>query len=461
LACLDHWPRPSLPRINLAAEHGNARGGAKIMAFHIEDLPGMVRKTKQELRAALPEYREQFREVESDLRQRVETIVAEREAGRPVIPTVAYADIAAGAVSNPAVEDIRRRGACVVRRVFDPAQATAWDREIGRYVEENGLDAKLANAAEDKYFGTLASAKPQIYGIYWSRPQVEARQSEPLTSVRVFLNKLWLAESEGQKHFDPNKVPVYADRIRRRPPGSASLGLSPHVDGGSVERWLDENFRKVYRHVFSGRWREYNPYDAAWRPEAREVPSPAVCSMFRTFQGWTALTRQGQGDGTLQLIPIADAMVYVLLRALQDDVPEEDLCGAQPGRALSINPQYHGLLLEALSSIPTMEPGDAVFWHSDVIHAVENEHRGTGYSNVMYIASAPGCAKNTAYLARQLPAFLAGRTPPDFAPDDFEVDFSGRGMVDDLTPLGRSQMGLGPEPASATEHARPLATSHA
>ena len=30
--------------------------------------------------------------------------------------------------------------------------------------------------AEDKYFGTLASAKPQIYGIYWSRPQVQARQ---------------------------------------------------------------------------------------------------------------------------------------------------------------------------------------------------------------------------------------------------------------------------------------------
>jgi hypothetical protein len=332
----------------------------------------------------------------------------------------------------------------VIRGTFDQAQAKAWDNEIAAYVEENGLDAKLANAAEDKYFGTLASAKPQIYGIYWSRPQVQARQSESLTRVRVFLNNLWQAESERQRHFDPNQVPVYADRIRRRPPGSASLGLSPHVDGGSVERWLDDNFRKVYRHVFSGNWREYNAYDAAYRPEAREVPSPAVCSMFRTFQGWTALTRQGKGDGTLQLIPIAESMVYVLLRALQDDVPEDDLCGAQPGRALSVNPQYHSLLIEALSSIPTMEPGDTVFWHSDVVHAVENEHRGSGYSNVMYIASTPGCAKNTAYLARQAPTFLAGKTPPDFAPDDFEVDFKGRGTEADLTPLGRSQLGLQP-----------------
>jgi hypothetical protein len=412
------------------------------MAFAIDNLPEAIRSTKKALREALPNHAEVFRQVEAEMRQRVDIIVKERESGQSVIPILQYADIKANAVPVELIAKIKDRGACVIRRTFDPAQAESWDNEIATYVEENGLDAKLANAAEDKYFGTLASAKPQIYGIYWSRPQVQARQSESLTRVRVFLNNLWQAESEGQRHFDPNVVPVYADRIRRRPPGSASLGLSPHVDGGSVERWLDENFRKVYRHVFSGDWHAYNAFDAAYRPEVRELPSPAVCSMFRTFQGWTALTRQGQGDGTLQLIPIAESMVYVLLRALQDDVPEDDLCGAAPGRALSVNPQYHSLLLQALSSIPLMEPGDTVFWHSDVVHAVENEHRGKGCSNVMYISSTPGCAKNTAYLAKQAPSFLTGKTPPDFAADDFEVDFKGRGTEADLTSLGRSQLGL-------------------
>ena len=412
------------------------------MSFVIENLPEAIRTTKVQLRAALPGYKDVFNEVEAEMRRRAEEIIAEREAGRDVIPIVQYADVESGKVSPELVKKIKARGACVVRNTFSREQATAWDDEIAVYVENNHLDAKLANAAEDKYFGTLASAKPQIYGIYWSRPQVQARQSASLTNVRVFLNKLWLAESEGVRHFDPHVTPAYADRIRRRPPGSASLGLSPHVDGGSVERWLDDNFRKVYRHVFSGDWRKYNAFDAAYRPEAREVPSPAVCSMFRTFQGWTALTRQGKGDGTLQLIPIAESMVYVLLRAIQDDVPEDDLCGAKPGRALSINDQYHSLLIEALSSIPLMEPGDTVFWHSDVVHAVENEHRGTGYSNVMYIASAPGCAKNSAYLERQALSFLSGKTPPDFAPDDFEVDFIGRGTVADLTELGRSQLGI-------------------
>ncbi|MNL63541.1 hypothetical protein D3C87_1876860 [compost metagenome] len=83
-----------------------------------------------------------------------------------------------------------------------------------------------------------------------------------------------------------------------------------------------------------------------------------------------------------------------------------------------------------------------MFWHCDVIHAVENEHNGEFDSNVMYIAAAPGCEKNDAYLQRQLPSFMSGKTPPDFAPDDFEVDFDGRATVDLLTPLGKEQLGI-------------------
>ena len=397
---------------------------------------------KRQLRSELPNYADVFTEVENEMRRKVAAIVRERNAGDPVIPIVQYDDIERGEVAGATIADIQERGACVIRRVFSQEQAREWNDEIGRYVDDNGLTERLTHAAEDKYFGTLAAAKPQIYGIYWSRPQVQARQAESLTRARVFLNGLWGAESEGRRHFDPEQVPVYADRIRRRPPGSSSLGLSPHVDGGSIERWLDEGFRRVYRHVFSGNWREYNPFDAAWRPTVREIPSPAVCSMFRTFQGWTALTRQGKGDGTLQLIPIATGMMYLLLRALQDDVPEDDLCGAQPGRALSVHPRWHSFLLDALTPIPLMEPGDAVFWHTDVVHAVEDEHRGAGYSNVMYIGATVGCEKNTAYLPKQAAAFLSGTTPPDFPADNFEVDFVGRATEADLTPLGRRQMGL-------------------
>lgn len=411
-------------------------------SLQIDDLPTAIRAVKAQLRAALPHYKEVFQEVEAEIQRKVAIIVAQRARGESVIPEIQYADIAANRVSAGQIALIKDRGACVVRGVFSRERAERWDAQVAEYVESNGLDEKLAHRAEDKYFGNLASSKPQIYGIYWSKPQVEARQAPELTQTRVFLNRLWKHDSEGRVHFDPDRVPVYADRLRRRPPGSASLGLSAHCDGGSVERWLDDNYRRVYRHVFSGDWRRYDAFDAAYRPEAREIPSPAVCSMFRTFQGWTALTPQGPGDGTLQLLPIANVIVYILLRALQDDVPDDDLCGAMPGRALSIKPEWHGLLQEALCSIPQMQAGDTVFWHSDVIHAVEDAHRGKGYSNVMYISAAPACAKNDAYLERQLPAFLNGESPPDFPADQFEVDFVGRATAADLTQLGKDQMGF-------------------
>jgi hypothetical protein len=413
------------------------------MALVVNDLPAAIRQAKKELRERLPNYREVFLEAEKSMVEEARKIAALRDSGQSVIPEIQFRDIAEQRVSQDKIDLVKSRGACVIRNVFERAVVEGWDREIAEYVEKNNLDKRLENRAEDKYFGQLASSKPQIYGIYWSRPQVLARESSTLTSARVFLNRLWKTESEGRIHFDPEHVPVYADRMRRRPPGSASLGLSAHCDGGSVERWIEANFRKVYRHVFDGNWRQYDPFDAAYRTEVEEIASPAVCSMFRTFQGWTALTPQGPGDGTLQLVPIANSMAYILLRALQDDVAEDDLCGAMPGRALSLKKEYHAPLFDALSSIPKMDAGDTVFWHSDVIHAVEDEHKGTGYSNVMYIGSLPGCAKNDAYLRRQLPSFLDGKSPPDFAPDNFEVDFIGRATTADLDAVGMAQMGFG------------------
>ncbi|MEY2653201.1 MAG: hypothetical protein RLZZ524_228, partial [Pseudomonadota bacterium] len=104
--------------------------------------------------------------------------------------------------------------------------------------------------------------------------------------------------------------------------------------------------------------------------------------------------------------------------------------------------QWHPELLEGLVPIPQVEPGDTVWWHQDIIHAVEDHHRGSGYSNVIYIGAAPWCEKNAAYAARQAEAFLAGRSSPDFAPEHYELDFPGRAMASDLSELGLRQMGL-------------------
>ncbi len=93
-------------------------------------------------------------------------------------------------------------------------------------------------------------------------------------------------------------------------------------------------------------------------------------------------------------------------------------------------------------SIPRVEPGDTVWWHPDVIHAVEDEHRGRDYSNVIYIGAAPWCEKNARFLPRQAERFLHGRSSPDFAAEDYEVDFTGRARMEDLSTMGQQQMGL-------------------
>ena len=414
------------------------------MEAWMNDVPTAVRSTQQRLRAEVDNLASRHRRLTEALNDEVSAVRAEQAAGGAV-PQIAFADVAAGRVSADTIARIKRRGCVVIRGVFDPAQVEDWNEQAIRYIDAvRYLDRMQDKAGLDQYFSTLAASRPQIYSLYWSKPQMQARQHPNQATTRAWLNRLWTFEKNGHRYFDPDRQFNYADRIRRREPGDQTLGLSPHSDGGSVERWCEPSFRHVYREVFQGDPLAFDPFDAEGRTTTKEIPSPAVCSAFRTFQGWTALTRQGPGDGTLQLVPIAKTTPWMLTRALQPDVPDGDLCGALPGRALGASMKWHPELLAGLVSIPQVEPGDTVWWHQDVIHAVEDHHRGSGYSNVIYIGAAPWCDKNAAFAARQAPAFLAGRSSPDFAPEDYELDFAGRATPADLSPLGLQQMGLTP-----------------
>jgi Protein of unknown function (DUF1479) len=417
------------------------------MEINATDMAREVKETKVLLRARLPNFRDVFAEVASAVEAEADQVAARFAGGESVVPSIAYADIAAGRVPLETRAAVRHHGCAVVRGVFPVEQATAWNSELLAYVASNDYVEKAkAKVGLDSYFSRLKSGRPQIYGIYWSQPQVQARQAASMTTTRAWLNGLWEWMGPNGPYFVPDRDCTYADRIRQREPGDNTLGLSPHVDGGTIERWIDPGYRHVYRHIFSGDWRQHDPWSGHGRTETHEIPSPAVCQMFRTYQGWTALTPQGPGDGTLRLVPVINAMTYMLLRALQDDTADDDLCGAEAGRALLASEKWHAPLLKALIPIPSVQPGDTVWWHPDVIHAVENEHRGTGYSSVIYIGSAPDCAKNRQYLPKQRDAFLQGRSAPDFAAEDYEVTFQDRATESDLSDLGRRQMGFDPWP---------------
>ena len=407
----------------------------------LDNLEEIIIQEKNNLKSKSKNYIENFLEIEKFITDEIISIEELNKNNKNIIPEVKFDDLKLNL--KDLTLEVKKRGCVVIRDVFDDNLIIQMNKDLEQYIEENNYYEDQKKKADiDKYFSDLKSGKPQIFGLYWSKPQVNIRQSIELDVVKKWLNQLWTYKQNNESVFDPNHELVYADRVRRREPGDSTLGLSPHCDAGSVERWIDKGYQAVYEKIFADNFKEYDPFDAANRNKTKEIESPAVSHVFRTFQGWVALTEQGPGDGTLQLIPIAKSMAYILTRALLDDVDEKDLCSSMPARALSVNSKYHSLLLRGLVSIPKMNPGDTVWWHPDVVHAVEDHHTGKGYSNVVYVGSTPYCEKNLDYAKKQSQKFLEGKSPPDFAAEDYEVAYKNRATITDLTSLGKKQLAL-------------------
>jgi len=407
----------------------------------IKNIEQLIKEEKKILRSKSKNYKENFSKIENFIEKEIVQIENSKKSAKNIIPEINFKDLSDNL--SEFKNELKKRGCVIIRDVFDDTLMHQMNKDLESYIEENNYYEDQKKKADiDKYFSDLQSGKPQIFGLYWSKTQVNIRQSNELDIVKKWLNKLWINEHDGETIFDPNHELVYADRVRRREPGDKTLGLSPHCDAGSVERWVDKGYQGVYEKIFSDNFSEYDPFNAAYRNTTQEIESPAVSHVFRTFQGWVALTEQGPGDGTLQLIPLAKSMAFILTRALLDDVDENDLCGSKPARALSVNSKYHSLLLRGLVSIPKMNAGDTVWWHPDVVHGVEDHHTGKGYSNVAYVGSTPHCKKNLAYAKKQSIKFLEGKSPTDFAPEDYEVNYKNRADISDLTPLGKKQLAL-------------------
>ena len=405
------------------------------------DINHKIISEKKKLRARSKDFTKNFKIIEKYIKEEVKEIESLKNLKKSIIPEINYKDLSID--NEKIIKNIEKRGCVIIREVFDQKIANEWNNNLEEYINKNNFfEDQKKKEGLDKYFSDLKSNNPQICALYWSKAQIEIRHSKEMEKVKKWLNNLWIYKYDGKEIFDPNRELIYADRVRRREPGDESLGLSTHCDAGSFERWTDRAYQKIYDDIFSDNFENYYPFDARYRNETEEFEAPAVAHVFRTFQGWTALTKQGPNDGTLQLIPIAKGIAFILTRALMNDVPDNELCGSKPGRALSINKDYHSLLLKGLISIPVLNPGDTIWWHPDVVHAVEDKHLGKSFSNVVYVGATPYCKKNLDYAKKQAKKFLEGKSPPDFAAEDYEINYQGRMKLNDLTNLAKKQMAL-------------------
>jgi hypothetical protein len=409
-----------------------------------DDLPAAIREVKRALRARIEgsgrTVEQVFAVIEARVRERVEEIVALKAGGEAVWPEVDYAVIAAGKVTAERLAQLRRRGCLVVRGQFGHQQARQWDHDIVDYVDSNQFFENYRGPGDD-FFGSVGS-KPEIYPIYWSPAQMQARQSEQMAKVQSFLNELWTSQSDGVQWFDPDRGLLYPDRIRRRPEGADSNGLGPHLDPGTLDLWMTSAYQKAFRHLFDGSVEDYDPWSAEYRTAGPQYPGSTMCSAFRTFQGWTALSDMGHDQGVLHTVPVPEAMAYLMLRPLLPDVPEGDMCGVTVNQVFPANEKWHPLLMQALTGIPDVKAGDSVWWHCDMVHSVAPVRDQKGWGNVMYIPAAPWCPRNEIYAGLVGEAFMAGRSPSDFPDEYYEQAWPNRFHYGDLNDIGRRGLGL-------------------
>jgi hypothetical protein len=408
------------------------------------DLPSAIQQVKAALRERIAAsgrtVEEVFAIVEQRIRAEADDIAAARQRGETIWPVIDYADIAAGTVPAEAVARLRRRGCLVVRGHFDREQALGWDRSIVDYVQSNAFFENYRGPGDD--FFVSVGSRPEIYPIYWSAAQMQARQSDRMASVQAFLNRQWTYQSEGVRWFDPDRDSLYPDRIRRRPPGVNSAGLGPHLDPGTLDLWMTQAYQQAFRHLFDGSIEQYDPWDAAYRTTGPQYPGSTMCSVFRTFQGWTALSDMRHDQGVLHTVPVPGAMACLMLRPLLSDVPDDDMCGVTTNQVFPASKTWHPLLLEALSGIPDVQAGDSVWWHCDMIHSVAPVTSQQGWGNVMYIPAAPWCPRNERYAASVQEAFLTGSSPADFPEEHYERSWPNRFTRADLNGTGRSGLNL-------------------
>ena len=192
---------------------------------------------------------------------------------------------------------------------------------------------------------------------------MEARQSDRMARVQSFLNHQWTYESDGVQWFDPDRDSLYPDRIRRRPPGASSGGLGSHLDVGTLDLWMTRPTSRRSGTCSTAPSSSTTRGTPPTAPSGPQYPSTTMCSAFRTFQGWTALSDMDHDQGVLHTVPIPEAMAYMMLRPLLADVPEDEMCGVTVGQVFPVNEQWHPLLVRAFAGIPDVQAGDTVWWH--------------------------------------------------------------------------------------------------
>ena len=164
---------------------------------------------------------------------------------------------------------------------------------------------------------------------------MKARQNARIMKIQAALLKAWHTSEDNEVEVDFSKIINFADRFKTQNPNDTVIKYCPQIGkylifhslvniyvcnscnqsnlftaNGGNERWHNPNFRKVYRHILDGNWKDYDPFEIDYRIEAISNRVDGF-SFFKAFEGWLSLSSSSTNDGAMHVFPnLKEATAY-------------------------------------------------------------------------------------------------------------------------------------------------------
>ncbi len=143
-------------------------------------------ETKANLKS-LSDSKRSYIKAYSNIKRSVDLILDLKHNNLPIIPEINFQSIVNEKISIDQIKNIKDRGCVIIREVFDQALVKDWNEQITDYIINNDYFTKAKEKeGMDQYFSDLKSGAPQIFGLYWSKPQMLARQSKSMAITKNF-----------------------------------------------------------------------------------------------------------------------------------------------------------------------------------------------------------------------------------------------------------------------------------
>ena len=142
-----------------------------MQSFNPVQIEKNIIEQKVKLKQLSHNYKINFENIEKKILIDVEEVEKLKIQNKKIIPEINYQNIKNKLINNEIVNLVKKRGCVVIRNVFEKEKVIKWNREIEQYIDENNYyEDQKEKAGLDQYFSDLQSGKPQIFGLYWSKP---------------------------------------------------------------------------------------------------------------------------------------------------------------------------------------------------------------------------------------------------------------------------------------------------